>query len=161
MNPLFFSAPPGPFLAMASRDYYPYPMHTPHDLPPRTHRRTRQPKPVERVDSGANSICTAGTDAPAFDEDVEKRAALYEFMQQQHDEPVEESERGSDDEDDEGVLGEKARDSIDLNIGRSRTWETKEGRRGRNRKSRVKIAFRWLGKCFQFGLDPKSCWEKL
>ncbi|KZM23924.1 hypothetical protein ST47_g4956 [Ascochyta rabiei] len=165
MDGVFFPRPPGPFLTMAARDYHPYPLQNAHQLPLCTSRPTRRRRPAQRVDSGAEaSAVDAETKTFAFAEDGEKIAELYDFVYRLRGYEADGGrEDGSEDDSEEGdgCLGGRARDSIDMNIERSNTWESKGSRKGRNRKNKVKMALKWLGSCFRLGSGLKGYWVRL
>lgn len=133
---------------MATRDYHPYSPYT----------CTRAPKrrPILRVDS------TQSPSPSPFSPETERKAALQQLLlryQQSSDEEesddgtlVSRAESASESETliDEGSLGLRARDSIDINVGRSGTWESRECRGGRWRRSRMRMVKNWLVRRFCF-----------
>lgn len=166
---------------MASADYYPYPMHTARDSAPRRRRNlqitstaskprcngsttfkhlrpakpTASPKLVQRVDSGFDDA--SDTSSITFTEEVERRFALQQFVDQYHHGPEEEEAEEEDEiEDDEGDLGKRARDSIDMDIERASTWEDKDFRAKRNRRSRLKMVKKWFKRLIHPGSDGSS-----
>lgn len=109
---------------------------------------------MRRVDSAANGPATA------FSEDAEKKFALRRFLHgyRRGSEKGGEGEEESvfEDEDDvasfEGLLGERARDSLDMTIEKSGTWESKESRCKRNRGSKFRAVRRWFRRLNCLGL---------
>ncbi len=158
---------PAPFMMMASADYSPYPMHTARDSAPvrrHTHPEsprvsrfgpnlpaTSKPGPV-RVDSGFDEA--SDTSSITFTAEVEARVAMREFMIQRYYRTESESEEEEEEqvEDVDFAVGELAlrtRDSIDMIIERAGTWESKESRAKRNRKSkssRMRRLSKWFKK---------------
>ena len=113
------------------------------------HSRPRQ----ERVDSGFED--QSDTSSVTFTDEVEKRFELLELLRAQHDHASEAPSENEDEEEESdetrelagGELGRRARDSIDLNIGRAESWESKEKRTkktGGPLGRRLKVAGRWV-----------------
>lgn len=183
MDHMFLSSP-APFMTMATADYYPYPMHTAQDSSPRRRRfesmstssaltsecngriipkiflptklgskSAAQPKPVQRVDSGFDAA--SETSSITLTEEVERRHALQLYLHQYHNF---EDACLDDEEDsvDEGNLGRRARNSICINTKRASTWESKEVRTRRNRKSKLKMIKKWLKRLLVPGSDGSS-----
>jgi hypothetical protein len=120
-----------------------------------------KPKPV-RVDSGFDETAST-TSSITFTEEVERRFALQQCLRQYHHssspsvtEDENEDEDGEHIEEDEGALGKMARDSIDINIFRARTWGSKEIRSKRDHKCKVKMVKRWVGRLFGHEMKSKN-----
>lgn len=107
----------------------------------------------ERVDSGFED--RSDTSSITFTDEVEKRFELLEFLRAQHNHASEaqfenEGEEEESDETEElagGELGRKARDSIDINVERAESWESKEKRTKKNGGAlgrRLKVARKWV-----------------
>lgn len=86
---------------------------------------------------------------------MEKRFELLEFLRAQHNHASEaqfenEDEEEESDETEElagGELGRKARDSININVERAESWESKEKRTKKNGGTlgrRLKVARKWV-----------------
>jgi len=126
------------------------------------HLAKRDSRPCnERIDSGFEN--QSETSSITFTDEVEKRFELQEFLRARHDDSGEapsenEDENEGEDETGEegsdgmrelagGELGRKARDSIDINIGRAESWESKEKRTKKNKRSlgdRLKVVRKWV-----------------
>ena len=105
------------------------------------------PRPA-RIDSGFDDNASGTSSAASsitFTEEVERRFALRQYYLQMQREG-EDLDRTEDDEEEMGgELGRMARDSIDINVSRAGTWESKESRRKRNQGSKFRMVKRWVG----------------
>ena len=119
-----------------------------------------KPRPV-RVDSGFDDTAST-TSSITFTEDVEKRFSLQQYLRQHHASSISVAEDEDEDEDeerveeDEGALGRMARDSIDINISRASTWESKKSRSKRSHKYKVKVVKRWVRSLFGHEMGSKN-----
>lgn len=140
---------------MASADYSPYPLHTASaSAPVRQQNNTASsstsrpgPKHAKRVDSGLDNV--SETSSITFTDDVERRLALRQHLRRIYREPDSESGDDEESEEDEGELGLRTVDSIGITAGRARTWESKEVRARKNRRSRssrVTKLSKWIKK---------------
>jgi hypothetical protein len=125
------------------------PRCTRHNHLAKLHSRPRH----ERVDSGFEDQSDASS--ITFTDEVERRFELLEFLRAQHNDSREaqfenEEEEEESDETVElsiGELGRRARDSIDINIWRAESWESKEKRTknyGRNLEHKLRVARKWV-----------------
>ena len=94
-------------------------------------------------------MSNASTLVPNLSEEVERRPATHHFLRRLRD--VNEDEDNEDNtKGDEGSLGERSRDSIAMNFERSNTWESRERRSKRNRKSKLRMVVKWMQKYLSF-----------
>jgi hypothetical protein len=107
----------------------------------------------ERVDSGFED--QSDTSSITFTDEVEKRFELLEFLRAQHSHASEAQLENEDEEEESdetgelagGELGRKARDSIDINVERAESWESKEKRTKMNGGAlghRLKVVRKWV-----------------
>jgi hypothetical protein len=174
-----------PFMTMGTSDYHPYPMHTAQDSAPiqRRHgsmsisfqtapeyttntslkrfrptklvsiRAAPRPKPVQRIDSGFDDA--SETSSITLTEEVERVSAAQVYLHQYRDFEAADTDE-EEDFADEGNLGLMHRDSICIIAEVARTWEDKAVRAKRNRKSKLKMAKKWLKRKLVPGSDGSS-----
>ncbi|KAF3044911.1 hypothetical protein E8E11_004050 [Didymella keratinophila] len=113
------------------------------------------PKPVQRVDSGFDAA--SETSSVTFTDEVERVQAAKLYLHNYY--YLETTDEDEDEEEefiDEGNLGLMHRDSICLIAERAVFWEDKAVRAKRNRKSKLKLAKKWLKRKFVPGSDGRS-----
>ena len=135
-------------------------LRTGNNGPPtsRRHHAAKQapaPRPV-RVDSGFNDTASTASSI-TYTEEVERRFELRQYLLQIRRDGYGEGqdegrdETGEDEGELGGQLGRMARDSIDMNISRAGTWDSKESRSKRNRRSKAKVFKVWVVRLFEIG----------
>ncbi|KAJ4379615.1 hypothetical protein N0V86_004796 [Didymella sp. IMI 355093] len=112
-----------------------------------------RPKPVQRVDSGFDAA--SETSSVTFTEEVERVSAAQLYLQQYRNFEAADTDE-EEDFADEGNLGLMHRDSICMIAEIARTWEDKAVRAKRNRKSKLKMAKKWLKRKLVPGSDGSS-----
>lgn len=111
------------------------------------------PKPVQRVDSGFDAA--SQTSSVTLTDEVERVQATKLYLHHYHNfEAADKDEE--EDFVDEGNLGLMHRDSICLIAERAVFWEDKAVRAKRNRKSKSKLAKKWLKRKLLPGSDGRS-----
>lgn len=163
MHTLFSRPPTFPLPISTTNLRLSSPSTTSPPSPPRSPRSPRshtlvppQPHPNAQQNAAIPQNPSAHSSA-----DIERLLALRQLLLR-HQRASSDEERESDDDTlisssasledvsrdetlvDWGCLGERARDSIDLNFERASTWESREGRSQKGRRRRARMVGRWL-----------------